>query len=118
MYLIGWLRFLTWEKWPFLKMFSESQQCTPFSLVTAAICSRGTPSVGCMGTSVVVGCGWLLSVWLVARPCFVWKLMATLWWGQVVKQLTVESRGGGQGPRASAGSLVSRTRFWGGWLQG
>ena len=32
--------------------------------------------------------GWL--VWLVARPCLVWKLPATGWQGRIIRQLAVE----------------------------
>ena len=54
MYLVGWLHFLTLEKWPFVR----DVLCTPAAhspLVTRAICSRDAPYVGCKDPSVVMG---------------------------------------------------------------
>ena len=36
---------------------------------------------------------WLL-VQLVSRPCLMWRLLATVWWGWVTRQLAVETPGG------------------------
>ena len=41
-YLIGWLRFLILEKWPFIGDILRIQALCSY-LVTRAICSRGAP---------------------------------------------------------------------------
>lgn len=79
------------------------------SLFTRAIYSRGSTIKGCIGLYVVMN--WLfrssgrlvwLPVWLVARLCFVWTLLATVWQGLVMRRLIAEACGS---PGASAGSL-------------
>ena len=70
------------------------------SLFTRAIYSRGSSVKGCIGLFVVAS--WLfrpsgrlvwLPVWLVARLCLVWTLLATVWQGLVMRRLTAEARG-------------------------
>ena len=53
MYLLGWLRFPTLEKWPFVgDILCVQAAYSP--LVTRAVCSRGALYMGCTGPSVVM----------------------------------------------------------------
>ena len=133
MYLVGWLCFLTLEKWPFIRYIL----CIPAAhspLVTRSICSWGAPYMGCMDPFF---CGRLTTVGgLVglagpqsgcqALSC----VKAAGWWGRVMRQLAAVPWGGGprsqgkcwltggwsQGagdPGAGAHSLVGEARSWG-----
>ena len=83
MYLVGRLCFPTLEKWSFV----GDVLCNPVvysPLVTSTVRSRDAPYVCCMSPLVVVGCGLIdvaSPVWLVARPCLVWRWPATSDWG-------------------------------------
>ena len=117
MYLVGWLYFLTWEKWPFVGDILCFLAAHAY-LVTRAIRSRGTPMwavwVLLLWQTDYCGrsgsCGWPL-VWLIARPCLVQRLPVTGWQDWVMRQLSVEPWG--WGPWASGDSLVGRVRVWG-----
>ena len=99
MYLVGCLHFPTLER----RSFVEDILCIPavrFSLITGAICPRGSPFEGCMVPSVVMGwlCGWSGRrswplVWLVARPYLMWMLLATDWWEWVTGDWLQNTRG-------------------------
>ena len=54
MYLVGWLYFLTLEKWPFVGDILYVP-AAHFSLVTRSVCSQGVPYVGCVGPFVMEG---------------------------------------------------------------
>ena len=106
MYLVGWLHFLTLGKWPSVGgvLYIPAVHS---SLVTRAVCSRGAPSVGCVGHSVVVGyVGGLVGCQ--ALPCVEAAGCWLAWPGHEVADCGTQG-----GARASAGSLgVESVGLW------
>ena len=120
MSLVDWLH-LTLEKW----LFVGDVLCIPAAhspLVIRAICYKHAPYVDCMAPSLMEGClTWVVWLaWLAPRPVGCWTLpcaqAASCCLAGLGHKVTGCRTPGG--PRASAGSLMSRARFWGGWLWG
>ena len=96
MFVVGWLNFLTVEKWPSV----GDILCVPTTyslLVTRATCSRGVPYVDWVVPLLLWWSdyyGWLALDWLLSMLCLGWRLLASDWQGWVMRCLAVEPREG------------------------
>lgn len=131
MHLVGWVHFLTLEKWPVIDILCVPAAHSP--VITRAVCSRDARWAGCVVLAWQADwCGqsskfeWPLAE-LVAGPYFCrgyWRLVARVWsccvwlWnsggpgasaGSLVRWIRVQETSG----RAGACPLVGEARTWG-----
>ena len=103
-----WLCFLTFKRDLLWEISYSSQQPTPLwspGLYILGVSLMWVAGVLLLGANWLYGwsgrCGWP-SVWLVASPCLVLRLLAIGWQGQVTRWLAPGTLGA---PRASAAHL-------------